>query len=171
MERFLNAIKIHADALVQAPAQPRFGTITSVDPTSGTARVTLQPECVLSGWLPILYPWVGAGWGMVCPPAPGDQVLVLTQEGHAEHGIIIGRIFSNQERPPGAPSGELWLVHSSGSYFKLQNDGTVQIGGDLHVNGDVYDKVGPMSRLRGHYDSHTHVDSRNGITSVTNQPD
>ena len=137
MEHLVNALKMHADALIQTQAQPRFGTITSVDPNTGTARVTVQPEGVLSGWLPILSPWVGTGWGMVCPPATGDQVLVLAQEGVAEHGVIVGRIFSSRQCPPPAPSGELWLVHQSGSYVKLLNDGTIQIGGDLHVNGDV----------------------------------
>ena len=36
---------------------PRFGTVSSVDPGTATARVTLQPEGVLSGWLPLLTPW------------------------------------------------------------------------------------------------------------------
>jgi len=171
MERFVNTIKAHADALVQAQGQPRFGTITSVDPNTGTARVALQPEGVLSGWLPILSAWVGAGWGMICPPAPGDQVLVLAQEGAAEHGIIVGRIFSSQQLPPPAPSGEFWLVHQSGSYLKLLSNGTVQIGGDLHVIGDVYDSQGSLSRLRGHYDAHTHTDSHGGLTTTTSQPD
>jgi phage baseplate assembly protein gpV len=171
MERFLNAIKAHADGLVQTQAQPRFGTITSVDPNTATARLVLQPEGVLSGWLPVLSPWVGAGWGMLCPPAPGDQVLVLAQEGAAEHGIIAGRIFSSQQCPPAVSSGEFWLVHQSGSYVKLLNDGTIQIGGDLHVNGDVYDSQGPLSRLRAHYDAHSHTDSRGGLTTTTNQLD
>jgi phage baseplate assembly protein gpV len=162
---------MHADALVQTQAQPRFGTVTSVDPNTATVRVMLQPEGVLSGWLPLLSPWAGAGWGMMCPPAPGDQVLVVAQEGAAEHGVIIGRVFSNQQRPPSAPSGELWLVHQSGSYLKLQNDGTVQIGGDLHVSGNVYDSVGSLSRLRGHYDAHTHTDPTGGVTTTTSQPD
>lgn len=171
MEHLVNALKMHADALIQTQAQPRFGTITSVDPNTGTARVTVQPEGVLSGWLPILSPWVGTGWGMVCPPATGDQVLVLAQEGVAEHGVIVGRIFSSRQCPPPAPSGELWLVHQSGSYVKLLNDGTIQIGGDLHVNGDVYDSQGALSRLRGHYDAHTHIDSRGDTTTPTSQPD
>lgn len=171
MDRFLNTVKACADAVMQGQGQPRFGTITSVDPNSGTAKVAFQPDGVLSGWLPILYPWVGAGWGMVCPPAPGDQVLVLPQEGQAEHGVIAGRIFSTQQRPPLAAVGEIWLVHNSGSYLKLLNDGTVQIGGDLHVTGDVYDSQGSLSRLRTHYDAHSHTDSRGGTTTTTNQPD
>ncbi len=171
MERFVNAIKGHADALLQSQSQPRFGTITSVDPSTGTVRLALQPEGVLSGWLPVLSPWVGNGWGMVCLPAPGDQAFVLAQEGAAEHGVVVGRIFSSQQRPPIAASGEFCLVHQSGSYIKLLNDGTVQIGGDLHVTGNVYDSAGSLSRLRNHYDSHTHLDSRGGVTSTTNQPD
>lgn len=171
MEQVLNAIKAQASALVESMAQPRFGTVTSVDPSHQTAKVALQPEGVLTGWLPILCSWVGGGWGMVCPPAPGDQVLILAQEGHPEHGIIAGRVFSSQKSPPNAPVGEFWLVHSSGSSIKLLNDGTVQIDGDLHVNGDVYDRYGPMSRLRTRYDEHTHGVPQGGVTTATNQPD
>ena len=65
--------------------------------------MTLQPEGVLTGWLPVLSPWIGSGWGMCCPPVPGDQVLVIAQEGEAEHGLIIGRAFSSTQTPPTVP--------------------------------------------------------------------
>jgi hypothetical protein len=171
MERLLNIIKQHAGALDQGGSQPRFGTVTSVDPATATAKVTLQPEGVLTGWLPVLSPWVGAGWGLHCPPSPGDQVLVVAQEGDAEHGLIVGRAFSSAQAPPAAPAGEFWVVHKSGSFIKLQNDGTIHLQGDLHVGGDVYDRQGSLSRLRGHFDSHTHVDSRGGTTSTANPSD
>jgi phage gp45-like len=171
MERILNALKQHAGAMDQGTSQPRFGTVTSVNSTTATARVSLQPEGVLSGWLPLLSPWVGAGWGICCPPSPGDQVLVLGQEGNADHGIIVGRAFSNTQPPPAAPVGELWLVHRSGSFIKLLNDGTISMHGDLHVAGDIYDRGGSLARLRGHYNGHTHSDSRGGSTSLTSQPD
>lgn len=171
MDRLINAIKSYAGALDQGQGQPRFGIISSVDPARATARVLLQPEGVLSGWLPILSPWVGAGWGMSCPPNPGDQVLVLAQEGASEHGVIVGRAFSDQQQPPAAPSGELWLVHSSGSFIKLTSDGTVRVNGDLHVAGDVYDQVGSMGMLRDHYNQHTHIDSRGGVTSLPTPQD
>ena len=157
MQRFLNAIKAHATALDHAQGQPRFALVTSVDPARYAARVTLQPENVLTGWLPILSPWIGAGWGLACPPSPGDQVLVLPQEGDAEHGVIVGGSWSDSAQPPGAPVGELWLVHRSGSFLKLSNDGTVQIQGDLHVAGDVYDRHGSLAQLRRHYNAHSHA--------------
>lgn len=162
MDRFFNALKVQAAALDRSRGQPRFATVASVDPARYAARVTLQPEGVLTGWLPILSPWVGAGWGIVCPPSPGDQVLVLPQEGDGEHGVVCGGAFSDLARPPAAPSGELWLVHQSGSFLKLASDGTVRVNGDLHVAGDVYDSHGSLAQLRGHYDEHTH--SANGAS-------
>jgi len=158
-------------------AQPRFGTVTSVDPDTATARVLLQPEAVLSGWLPVLSPWIGAGWGMSCPPSPGDQVLVLAQEGDAEHGVIIGRAFSAVAAPPGALAGELWLVHATGSFVKLLNNGTVQIQGNVTITGDVKatgnisDAHGKLADLRAHYNLHRHTDSRGGQTSLSDQQD
>jgi phage baseplate assembly protein gpV len=177
VERFLNALKSQAGALDQGLAQPRFGTVTSVDPNTATARVLLQPEAVLSGWLPVLSPWIGAGWGISCPPSPGDQVLVLAQEGDAEHGLIVGRAFSEVAAPPAAPSGELWLVHAKGSFLKLLNDGTIQmqgnvtLTGDLQVTGNVSDGHGKLSDLRAHYNGHHHTDSRGGLTSTPDQQD
>ena len=63
MDRFLNTLKAHAAALDRAQGQSRFAIVSSVDPSAYAARVLLQPEAVLSGWLPILSPWVGSGWG------------------------------------------------------------------------------------------------------------
>lgn len=171
MERFLNALKLQANALDQTQSRPRFATVASVDVTSATARVMLQPEGVLTGWLPVLSLWTGAGWGMVCPPSPGDQVLVIGQEGDADNGVVIGGAFSNKRPPPPAPLGEFWLVHATGTCLKLRNDGSVQVVGDLYVTGDVYDAHGPLSRLRAAYDSHIHVDSRGGMTMRPNNQD
>jgi phage baseplate assembly protein V len=112
-----NILKSHASALDQSTGQVKFGTVTSVNTTNATARVMIQPEGVLSGWLPILSQWTGNGWGMVCPPAPGDQVLLVPQEGGIEHGIVIGRVFSVKQTPPAAPAGEFWLLHKSGSFL------------------------------------------------------
>src|ERR1700709_2221398 len=154
-ERLSNAIKSHAASLDQSTGQIKFGTVTSVNPKNATARVLIQPHGVLSGWLPILSQWVGSGWGMVCPPSPGDQVLLVPQEGDMEQGIIIGRSFSNKQLSPAVPAGEFWLVHETGSALKLCKDGTVRIIGDVHVAGDVYDQHGSLSGLRTHYNSHT----------------
>lgn len=167
MDRLLNALKAQAASLDRSLGQPRFGLVASVDPARYAARVSLQPEGVLTGWLPVLSAWTGAGWGVVCLPAPGDQVLVVPQEGDAEHGVIIGASFSDAARAPAAPAGELWLVHRSGAALHLCNDGKVRIAGDLHVAGDIYDRKGALARLRDHYDAHTHA----GLGAPPNQQD
>ena len=183
MDQLLNALKAQSSSLDRAQAQPRFALVVSVDPARYAARVALQPEGVLTGWLPILSGWVGPGWGITCPPSPGDQVLVLAQEGDADNGVIIGSSFSDVARCPGAPRGELWLVHSSGSFLKLLNDGTVQLKGDLHVTGNVFssgdvlaagelvDGRGALSHLRSDYDLHTHGVPQGGRTEVPSLQD
>jgi len=70
-----------------------------------------------------------------------------------------------------APVGEFWLVHATGSFIKLCNDGSIQMQGDLRVAGDVYDRHGSLDRLRRHYDAHTHDDPQGGAVSTPNQQD
>jgi phage baseplate assembly protein gpV len=102
---------------------------------------------------------------MVCHPSPGDQVLLVPHQGDIEQGIIIGRAFSTGQQPPQAPADEFWLVHKTGSFLKLCSDGTIRVNGDLHVQGDVYDRQGTLSALRTAYDAHTHTAS-NATTST-----
>jgi phage baseplate assembly protein gpV len=131
--------------------------VSSADPARHAVRVRLQPEGVLSGWLPVLSPWVGAGWGVFCLPSPGDQVLVLAQEGEAEHGVVVGGCFSDPRPPPAGSVGELVLRHGSGAELRLAGDGTVRVQGDLHVAGRVFDSHGPLDRLRDRYNQHVHA--------------
>lgn len=174
MDDFINRVKAYASAMMQGQGQPRLGIVSSVDAATYTARVLLQPEGVLTGWLPILATAVGAGWGFACPPGIGDQVMLLPQEGEAEHGVIIGRLWSETQATPGAPVGEMWLVHGSGSFLKLHNDGTVEgnaaqwnLTGDVHVTGRLLatgDIVAGGISLQGHV--HPGVEPGGGNTEV-----
>ncbi len=163
MDNLLNQLKGHATQLDQAWAHPRIAVVTSVNPTTFTVRVTIQPEAVLSGWLPVAACWVGNGWGLACPPQLGDQVIILWQEGDTEQGVVVGRLWSNEITPPPAPAGECWLVHQSGSYIKLRNDGSIESSagtwthyGSFQVTGNLSDYHGSLAGLRGHYNEHIH---------------
>lgn len=171
MDRLLNAFKGHSSAQDGLVGQARFAKVTSVDPKLGTVKVQLQPEGVLTGWLPVLSAWVGASWGISCPPSPGDQVLVIPQEGDAENGIVVGRAWTQDAATPETPVGELWLTHKSGSYVRLINDGTISIKGDVHVAGDVYDRHGSLAQLRDHYNQHRHSVPQGGVTGPPNPQD
>ena len=165
MERLVAAIKRQSTLLDSRIGQARFATVSSVDADTGLVRVVLRPEGTLTGWLPVLTNWCGAGWGLICLPSPGDQVLVLPQEGNTEHNVVLGRIFSDLQKPPKAPVGELWMVHPQGQALKLKNDGTVTIEGDLVVNGDIKDRRGTLGRLRATFNAHRHLDSMGRLTS------
>lgn len=187
MDRLINSLKAHAGGLDLGQAQPRFGTVSSFDPNSYAARVMLQPEGVLSGWLPIISAWVGSGWGMACPLSVGDQVLVLPQEGHADQGVIVGSAYSEQARPPmiggnAVAAGEAVLFHASGAYLRLGNDGSfvicaasgqqVTVQGDLVVTGNVSDQNGAhgtVADFRTAYDEHEHGLAGGGNTDPPNQ--
>ena len=181
MEAWLNAVRAQAGVMSGVTGQVRCGIVQSVDPATYCAKVTLQPEGVLSGWLPIAANWVGGGWGLVAPPTPGQQVVVLAQEGQAEHGIVLGGLFSLAAQPPKAPSGELWLVQT-GSFLKMHNDGSIegqatvwnltgaiQLTGSLVASGDISDQGGAhgtLGNLRSIYDEHIHPDVQNGPGST-----
>jgi hypothetical protein len=47
----------------------------------------------------------------------------------------------------------------------------VSVRGDLHVDGDVFDRVGSLDRLRSRYNAHRHRDSRGGVTSAAEPQD
>ncbi len=174
MDQFWNLVKAHAAGLDGLGGVARFGLVSSFDPSAYAARVLIQPENVLSGWLPILAAWVGAGWGLAAPLTPGAQVLVIAQEGDAEQGVIVGAVWSAVDTPPAAPAGELWLQHQSGSFLKLHNDGTialqvsvVNIAGSLVVSGDISDQNGAhgtLATLRNAHDVHTHADPQGGVS-------
>ena len=166
MDRILELLSRHGDHMKSSLAQPRVGTVTSVDPTTARAKVQIQPENVLTGWLPVLSQWTGAGWGISCPPSLGDQVLIIPREGHMEAGIIIGRFFSDIARPPPAEAGEVIIAHSSGVSLSLKNSGVIVVNGDVHVSGDIYDAAGPLSRLREKFNAHEHAITNDQTTSI-----
>ena len=176
MDQFWNMVKARAGGLDGLAGVARFGLVSSFDPTTYSAKVLIQPENVLSGWLPIVSIWVGAGWGLAAPPPLGAQVLVIAQEGDAEQGVIIGSVWSSVDKPIMAPAGEIWMQHQSGSFLKLLNDGTiamnasvVNITGSLVVTGDISDQNGAhgtLAALRNTYDSHTHADPQGGVSGL-----
>ncbi len=176
MDQFWNMVKAQAGGLDGLAGVARFGLVSSFDPEAYAAKVLIQPENVLSGWLPIVSAWVGAGWGLAAPLTPGAQVLVIAQEGDAEQGVIIGAVWSTVDRPLPAPAGELWLQHQSGSFLKLLNDGTiflsaptVNISGNLVVSGNISDQAGAhgtVGTLRNAYDTHTHADPQGGVSGL-----
>lgn len=140
MREILNAMRLQAVQAMGERASTRIGTVSSYDPGNYAVRVAIQPEGNLTGWVPLLSPWAGNGWGMFCPPTIGDMVEVQFQEADHDAPMCCLRLFSDKNRPLTVPSGEFWLQHKSGAFFKLTNDGKASFsdgkGATVTLNGD-----------------------------------
>ncbi len=143
MEDFRNLIRQEIERDLRNYAEPRCGLVSATDGPPMCAKVLIQPENVLSGWLPIAVDWMGNGWGWIAPLAANDQVLVIFQEASRDSGIIVKRLWDQRNTPPSqagtAQAGELWLVHQTGSVFKLTNDGNITLSAhaELDLDGQV----------------------------------
>jgi uncharacterized protein involved in type VI secretion and phage assembly len=134
LNRFRNHMRQEAQRATADISLPRAGIVTgSIDPVRQMARVLIQPENILSAYLPIHYPWVGNGWGMACPPVEGQVIDVHFQQGGRQAAYISLRAYNAGSVPPPAPAGEFWLVHQSGSLFKLHNDGSIEVTANTNI--------------------------------------
>lgn len=154
MMQLFNAMKGAAAASGQQIGVNRWGLVTNVRQTDTgyMARITLQPDGVQSGWLPVLSPMVGAGWGLVSPPEVGMQAFVGSDSGDGHHGVILGLSYSHAAMPPVPPAafpkngtpdktpvapGEIALVSKTGAVLRLCADGSIHIHGNVRIDGTL----------------------------------
>lgn len=142
MREILNAARREAIQAMAEHANTRLGIVRSYDKGNYAVRVEIQPEGNLTGWIPLLSPWVGNGWGMFCPPSIGDLVELEFQESDHDAAMSCMRFFNDKNRPLPVASGEFWLVHKTGSHIKLQNNGKVVINGQVGI-----DATGPVINI------------------------
>ncbi len=137
MQRLMNVMKLQAD-LAQRASHSRLGKILGYDPNTYRAKVLIQPENQITGWMPVGSEWVGNNWGLFAPPAEGDAVLVEFFGGDFEAGIITRRLYHNEAAPvANVPIGEFWLVHQTGSALKFHNDGSVEVISNKNLTATV----------------------------------
>ena len=159
MEDLLNLMRRESARQGDASmARTRVGLVDGYNPELHAVRVRLQPEDLLTGWMPLAVAMAGTGWGVMSPPSPGDQILVHFQEGDGNVPIACGVIFSDARRPPSVPSGEIWLVHGSGSRVRLLSDGSIDVNGPtirIGADGATFRKL-LDERFHAWATTHTH---------------
>lgn len=187
-----NAVLARMAGLMRSVGQPRWGTVASVDAARPAVRVRLQPEDVLTGWLPVLTQAAGGGWSVLTVPTPGMQAMVIPDNGDAWNGVVVGFSHSDAARPASVPdeagtggtlnptatalrAGETLLTGPGGQVIRIGPDGiymrgAVTIDGSLRVNGQVEDQYGTLNGLRTHYNAHRHVET-GSVTGTTDTPD
>lgn len=147
-DRLIAAIKRHAAALDGTHGVFRWGSVASVDPVTMRVRVEIQPEGVLSGWLPIVQTGAGGGLTLVTVPQIGWQAAVVSDNGEAEHGVVVG--FSHTDASPmpsvanaiagsaaTAQPGETILSGPGGAVLRICADGTIFIAGNTNIQGTL----------------------------------
>ena len=135
-----NAMRLQAMRVQATQADTRVGIVSSYDPSIFAVRVQVQPENMLTGWLPLASPWIGNGWGMFAAPSVGDMVAVHFFGSDLEAGFVEGRLYNDVDRPVAVPGGELWIQHASGQFVKLLASGALALsdghGATVTLNGN-----------------------------------
>lgn len=164
----------------------RFGIVTSTRKTDTGYDVKVlydygEDNQAQSGWMPVLSPFVGPTWGLVCPPIEGMLAFVAPDMGDGNHGVVLGLSWNQTDRPPQAPNaidgdqkpveaGEFSIVSKAGAVFRFCSDGTVyfktstvNIEGDLVVKGNITSQKGNIAALKGDVsDTHGSLDRLRG---------
>lgn len=196
MRALLNAMAAQAQQSGAGQSGTRQGVITAYDPVNYAVKVQLQPTGEETGWIQLSSPWVGDGWGLAAGPMIGAAVEVEFDSGLMGAGMAAGQFYNDEDRCPGPPSGEFWLIHKSGSLLKFLNTGEVQVGSSVkitydapahHFTGgdvlidenlkvvkDITDSnglYGTVQKIRMTYNGHTHPENGDGggTTSKPNQ--
>ena len=172
MRGILNVMRLQAQMQGSQTAHTRIGKVRGYNPANYCVKVLLQPENVETGWLPILSPWVGNGWGMFAPPVVDDLVEVQYQEGDFNAGMVCQRFFNDISRPLSVPSGEFWLVHQSGSSLKFHNDGSVELiaVGTLSSSAPQWNHTGPVN-ITGTLHTTSDITTDTNVTATLNIAD
>ncbi len=172
MSDWTETLKLQAASAIGVSGRARHATVSATDPNSHAVKVALQPDGIVSGWIPD--PGLAClGLRIACPCEIGTQVLVVPVEGDAEHPVIVARIFDAVTTPPQSPAtgkpvqpGEFGVFLEGGAYLHMSG-GTTTIGGALHVAGAVTatgDVVAGSISLESHV--HGGVATGTGVTGA-----
>ena len=164
----------------------RLGKISAIDYAAGTVRVVYhENDDAVTRPIPL----ISSEYFM---PEIGDQVLVLHLPNSTEAGVVIGRPWSDKNKPPEGAAGlyrkdlarkpgEAMIRYQGGvltiKAAKVVIDGNLEVTGNINVTGNVEttgnlavggsitsvgDTVANGKSLTGH----AHTDSMGGSTSA-----
>lgn len=123
----------------------RMGKVSSIDYAAGLVRV-VYPDKDNSVTAPL--PMLCTEYNM---PQVGDPVLVLHLSNGAEAGLVLGRYWSNNNKPPEGAAGLFRkdlartpgaaMIRYDGSTLTIQCAGAINIeaGGAVTINGATID--------------------------------
>ena len=151
----------------------RVGKVSSIDYAAGMVRVAYHEK---DDSVTRLIPLLSNEYKM---PEVGDQVLVLHLSNGTEAGVVMGRPWSQKNKPVegvaglfrkefGHTQGEAYVRYKDGTLtIKAANvviEGNMRVTGNLSVTGTI-SSVGGTTAGKVSLADHTHTDSLGGTTS------
>lgn len=159
-----------------------YGVVTSINDAGGAQTATVTTgDGVIRADVEVMQPF---GLSAV-PPADGVTTVVLEVGGDPSNLVVLP-LANPSTRFGGLGAGETVVYAGDGTRVHVKPggivevwgvdvtvnaqtvtinaaggttiNGDVQVNGNLTASGDVIDAAGPLSRLRNHYDAHTHTD-------------
>lgn len=106
------------DLLRRFAALVRIGLVCEAAPERARVRVAYDRDAegrpVESGWLPWLAPMAGAdrSWRA---PSVGEQVVILSPNGEAAAGVVLGGLYRSERPAPSADAGKHLLRYRDGA--------------------------------------------------------
>lgn len=142
-EELANFIRREVYRVLALRSKPRVGLVSAYDPDTHSVKVRLQPEGNETGWVPLETLHIGNGYGITMGPELGDQLEVEFQGGDPKVPRIVGRIFSDKEKPPRVEAGEMLLRRKDGSFVLMDKDGNTKVNAKTQVvvtteGGNIY---------------------------------
>jgi len=150
-----NLIRREIDRALNARPVPQWGLVKSYDPDKYAVKVELQPEEILTEWMPLPVEHVGNGYGLLMAPELEDLVLVGFTDGDRNAPFIMKRAHNDEQKPPKVEAGEMVLMHKSKGYIKMDKDNVLTV---KHGNGKEHAFV-----MRDDTMEMTHADGESAI--------
>lgn len=123
MELLRDMMRDIADINRRIANSVRYGTVTAVDPSTGTAKVSFGGDTE-SAWLPVSSFRAG-GARVWAPTVVGEQVMVVSPSGDTTQGVISGSIPSNAFPSPSSDGDEGLRIEMGAATISVRADEVV----------------------------------------------
>lgn len=194
MHGLTDRMKEEVMSLIAQSGVNRRGIIIAYQPQPPMVKAQIMPapesgDPIETGWIPLISPWLGPGWGVLAPPPIGAQTLLVCEEADGANYVAHGLYYSDADQAPeGVQTGEFLIQHETGSLVKFNSDGSITIcctnlnvsapggeSGTININGNVIlngeiNSTGEITARNIPLSMHNHGNVKNGdgVTGLPN---
>lgn len=161
----------------------RFGIVSKLDYENCQARVNFKDDESTSFWLPILQVKTLKDKFYYMPDI--GETAVCLMDDKSEDGVILGSIYSSDDKTENTSKQEISANFDNGSYIKcdktentliisfqnikfignIEHSGSFKNSDGITSNSDITDMKSSMQEIRDVYNLHTHTGNMGNPTS------